>query len=795
LPPRLTAAGGAFHIDGRPRFLLSGEMHYFRVAPDRWRESLRRIRALGVRGISTYVPWVWHEPEEGRFDFTGATHPGRDLGGFLTACRELDLFVLARPGPLIYAEYQGLGVPLWLGTRHPETVVVRRDGSLDRGDFYFNHSLMHPTYCAYVRRWYEAVVPALRPFFDDPIVTFQLDNETGLLFSNRIGEIDFNADTVDRYRRYLKTIYGDLRSLNTSWETRYASFERIQPPKPPLRQPAIHDWQAFLEALICEHLMWLGDQARELGVTVPLTHNEQGMHHSPAHACEKEPLVDFQGYDIYPKASPGRHTLDFPFATSFYPALFTSYAGPDRPLWATEVGMGWLDSRAWVSEEAIVQNVMGSLAHGARGLNLFPIQDGREPIEGSSYTFQTALDADGRYQPRARTIEELARFIEKHGERLAACREVRDPVAFGAYYPNFHFNAEEYLRHTIFLDPHRYLAFLGQGGVHGTLLCAGFNPAIIDVGEDSAEEALAAARCLVWTNKGLLDEHTFARLERWVMAGGHLVTAPVPPQRDLRGHAMRFASLFPIAPSSVRPLDRVRAIASMGLGLLRFWLFHRARLRAEHLSSGHVIELYEPLLHLLMTPAHGERLAHPWGEPVRGDYLSARFNLLKRDGFDPQGGPMAARGPLRRPGASFGAAASYRIEVGSGTSTVLGSLVGGRYVTPRYYSTPAESRRAMRDFVRGLLAERGVEPAISTDLEAEFVAHKAPDGGGYLFVINRLDEHRGRLRVLRPAEWGYRGRLRVAYSLLGSAAAAHGADEMDLHLMRQDVLVLEFPPA
>src|SRR5262245_59916940 len=36
LPPRLTASHGAFQVDGRPTFLLSGEMHYFRVRREHW---------------------------------------------------------------------------------------------------------------------------------------------------------------------------------------------------------------------------------------------------------------------------------------------------------------------------------------------------------------------------------------------------------------------------------------------------------------------------------------------------------------------------------------------------------------------------------------------------------------------------------------------------------------------------------------------------------------------------------------------------------------------------------------
>src|SRR6188472_1171004 len=71
-PNRLGAEGGAFTLNGRRMFLYDGELHYFRVRPELWRPGLERLKAAGMNTVSTYLPWVWHEPEEGRFDFAGA---------------------------------------------------------------------------------------------------------------------------------------------------------------------------------------------------------------------------------------------------------------------------------------------------------------------------------------------------------------------------------------------------------------------------------------------------------------------------------------------------------------------------------------------------------------------------------------------------------------------------------------------------------------------------------------------------------------------------------------------------
>jgi hypothetical protein len=150
---------------------------------------------------------------------------------------------------------------------------------------------------------------------------------------------------------------------------------------------------------------------------------------------------------------------------------------------------------------------------------------------------------------------------------------------------------------------------------------------------------------------------------------------------------------------------------------------------------------------------------------------------------------------LSRPKPDPKLAASYRVHHGAGTATLLGTQPAGRYVTPRYYETNTATRQALRRFLLGMLAEFGVEPHVETDLELEIVPHRAPDGGGYLFLINRLNRQTGRIRFRRPLEWGYRGHARVAFSFLGSGAVAHDEQSLDVDLAAQDVLVVSLPPA
>ena len=99
-----------FLKDGQPFLYISGEIHYFRIIPQLWKDSLMRLRAAGVNAIQVYVPWNFHETFENHFNFAGSAN----LTEFLRLAQEQDLLVLLRPGPYICAEWENGGLPYWL---------------------------------------------------------------------------------------------------------------------------------------------------------------------------------------------------------------------------------------------------------------------------------------------------------------------------------------------------------------------------------------------------------------------------------------------------------------------------------------------------------------------------------------------------------------------------------------------------------------------------------------------------------------------------------------------------------
>jgi len=100
----------AFLLDGKPFQIISGEMHYPRIPKAAWRQRMKMAKAMGINTIGTYAFWNVHEPERGRFDFSGNS----DIAEFIRIAKEEGLWVILRPSPYVCAEWEFGGYPYWL---------------------------------------------------------------------------------------------------------------------------------------------------------------------------------------------------------------------------------------------------------------------------------------------------------------------------------------------------------------------------------------------------------------------------------------------------------------------------------------------------------------------------------------------------------------------------------------------------------------------------------------------------------------------------------------------------------
>ncbi|WP_282767716.1 glycoside hydrolase family 35 protein [Coprobacillus cateniformis] len=156
-----------FIVDGKPIKILSGAIHYFRIVPKHWEDSLYNLKALGFNTVETYIPWNLHEPKEGEFDFQGI----KDVVSFIKKAQEMELMVIVRPSPYICAEWEFGGLPAWLLTY--DNLHLRSDC---------------PRYLEKVKNYYEVLLPmltSLQSTQGGPIIMMQVENEFGSFSNNK----------------------------------------------------------------------------------------------------------------------------------------------------------------------------------------------------------------------------------------------------------------------------------------------------------------------------------------------------------------------------------------------------------------------------------------------------------------------------------------------------------------------------------------------------------------------------------------------------------------------------------
>ena len=150
-----------FYLDGEKFKIISGAVHYFRIHPTQWEDTLFNLKALGFNTVETYIPWNMHEPIEGKFDFNGI----KDVEKFIEVAQKLGLYVILRPSPYICAEWELGGLPAWL--------LKDKDIKLRSSD---------ENYISKVRNYYDELLPRLVKYQitkGGPVLMMQVENEYG----------------------------------------------------------------------------------------------------------------------------------------------------------------------------------------------------------------------------------------------------------------------------------------------------------------------------------------------------------------------------------------------------------------------------------------------------------------------------------------------------------------------------------------------------------------------------------------------------------------------------------------
>lgn len=150
-----------FLLNGKPFVIRCGEMHFARIPKEYWIHRLKMAKAMGLNTVCAYLFWNMHEPEPGKFNWTGMA----DAAEFCKLAQKEGLFVILRPGPYSCAEWEFGGFPWWL--------LKKKDIKLRTQDSYYLER------CRIYLSQVGKILAPLQVTNGGPIIMTQVENEYG----------------------------------------------------------------------------------------------------------------------------------------------------------------------------------------------------------------------------------------------------------------------------------------------------------------------------------------------------------------------------------------------------------------------------------------------------------------------------------------------------------------------------------------------------------------------------------------------------------------------------------------
>ena len=170
-------------VDGERKFLKSGTLHYFRVfGEDEWKDRLSKMKSGGYNCVDLYLCWSFHNPKKDIWDFEGY----KNIRTLFQVAKDLNMFIILRPGPYINAEVSAGGLPYWLMKEKDVVLRNRIDGDYTYSSAYMEH----------LKNWYGKVLPIIKDF--DNLIALQIENE----YSTNGGENEYIKELYQIVRSY-----------------------------------------------------------------------------------------------------------------------------------------------------------------------------------------------------------------------------------------------------------------------------------------------------------------------------------------------------------------------------------------------------------------------------------------------------------------------------------------------------------------------------------------------------------------------------------------------------------------
>ena len=537
---------GKFILNGKPFFLYSGEIHYFRIPKDKWLDRLRKAKETGLNTISTYIPWSWHEFEKGKFDFSGKSSPQRDLLYFIKLVKDLEFFLLVRIGPICNAEMKGEGMPLWFLENYQQAHAKDRKGANTLHEAMVSY--MHPVFQEHVSKWYSKILPIVHKntlYKSGPIIAVQLDNEIGMM-NWVMNSPDYNESTTEMYQHYLRKLYeGDLSVLNAKYYTNHTNFSDIPQPKGDVDEEGVTrcwDWVHFYRDFYARYYHSLFQLLQESKINLPVVANIPMFWDYNICARGNQGLMTTMQFRDFIKFTPhiifgGAYQMRNLNFDNFHDAILMTEVlnminDKVAPRVCIETQVGCMNDRPRIYPSDINLLLRYAIGHGLNGLNAYIFCGGVNPpglgFRGSYQEWQAPIDSHGRKNLRIKPLEDVGDFVKTFGGELADTKKNYD-FAVGFYGPYYETN---YLKGSVVEQMNIARDKFFFDGIARLLILNGYNFNLIDI-ERAKNKELENIPAMWVFSLDYMDRTTQLKLAEYVKQGGTLIMSPAIPTKNM----------------------------------------------------------------------------------------------------------------------------------------------------------------------------------------------------------------------------------------------------------------------
>jgi beta-galactosidase len=375
--------------------------------PEDWERDIRRFRELGFNTIKFWVQWRWNHPKENEYYF-------EDIDRLMDIALKYDQRVMLNTifdvAPAwIYRKYPDASM-LTLSGRQigPQTQPHRQIGGLG---YCFNHDGVMQHFFAFlqttVNRYKDHPALEIWNIGSEPELTSSMAEMR--LYADNAGKMGdmlcYCSHCKTKFREWLRSKYGNIESLNVSWNRNYISFDDAELPKTRNTFNDLIDWRMFFVHTIRENVRRRFEVARA---------EDQGKHPLMCHH------VFIQGFPVTSTASDpwelGKQGDLHGFTQMDDPMMcdILRCCARGKPVISAEMLMlmGYtLNLPKPIDANDLKRNVFSGIAANLKGFIFWQYRPellGREsPTWGLTYL-------DGATSPWLESFSEIGRVLQKH---------------------------------------------------------------------------------------------------------------------------------------------------------------------------------------------------------------------------------------------------------------------------------------------------------------------------------------------------------------------------------------------